>query len=685
MSRSASRYQCLAALLCCAAFSQSAYAEHQRILPAPREVHYSDGSLELGKVTIHLDANPDEDDRFNAETLANCLQLRGADVVIGDSSVGVAIMLRRTGASDPLPMPNESVGSQSREAYTIHIDAKGAEVSARSSAGVYEGVQTLCQMVEAGARAALPVANVTDWPAMAYRATMVDFSEGQLLKLPEVERQIDVMAQLKMNQYYLYNELTIALDDLPPAAPGARMSKEDVRTIIAYARKRHIDVVPCLELYGHLHDLFRREEYSDLADFPHGVEFDPTNPKVKDLLRKWAAEYMDLFPSSFVHIGFDETWQLQQAASHGAASPASYFVQQLRNVSRLFEARGKTVLAWGDIMVRFPDIVPQLPKGLIAIAWCYDSQPDPAYHEWIDPLAARHQAFMVAPGVNAWSEIAPDFRLTFDNIDTMLEAGRKAGAIGVVNTIWSDDVQALKRPMLPGIAYGAAAAWQAAPADQKRFFKDYAALLYPGAPAQHIAEALEALAESESALEEVLGRDTMAALWHNPFTPQLLSAVKTHAAQLRICRLKAETAEEQLLAAEQETVDKGELNALLVESRMLDYAGMKYQYANEIADAWNQLGPHPTRATLDNDFDNIVVSQQHGKLPDLMEGITELKPQYKQSWLDEYTSYRLESALGRWDAEYEFWRRLQVRCLDILDSYQPGTPLPSWQSLVAGQ
>ena len=57
-----------------------------------------------------------------------------------------------------------------------------------------------------------------------------------------------------------------------------------MRQIIAYGRERHIDIVPCLELYGHLHDLFRIEKYSALADVPHGAEFDPRNPNVMRLL-----------------------------------------------------------------------------------------------------------------------------------------------------------------------------------------------------------------------------------------------------------------------------------------------------------------------------------------------------------------------------------------------------------------
>jgi hypothetical protein len=664
-------------------------AKHNTILPEPQKIYYGAGRLNLQEARILLPANPAEEDKFSASTLKACIAkttLLDLDIVVGETKVSkTSIFLHRTGALDSLPLPGETPGGESREAYSIHIDASGAEVDSRSSAGIFYGVQTLCQMVSNTDSPALPEATVVDWPSLAYRGTMVDMSEGPLLKVEEIKRQIDLLARWKMNQYYFYNETTIALDGLPPAAPGARLTKSDVEQIVSYARDRHIDVVPCLELYGHLHDLFRREEFSDLADFPHGVEFNVHDPRLEKLLKNWAGQYMDLFPSRFVHVGFDETWQLQQAARKGGGSPATEFVAQLDQVSKLFTEHGKTVLAWADIMVKYPEIVPHLPAGIIAVSWYYDPRPDPEYKHWLVPLVKDHIPHMVAPGVNGWSEIAPDYALTFDNIDTFLAAGRKSGALGMMNTIWSDDVQMMKRPAYPGIAYGAAAAWQQLPVNRQEFFQSYARIEYPPAAAANVCAALEEMKDSETALQSVLGQDTMSALWQSPF-PSALHLQPSQALQqnkaLRESRLMAERAEEHLLKAESEGVDPAAIQSYIVECRLLDYAGLKYQYGQEIVAAWKALGPNPDPDTLENDFDNIVVSQQHGKLPDLMEGITELKPQYAEAWQREYTTYRLAAALGRWDAEYEYWRKLQSNLQHELGVYDPKKGLPVFVSLL---
>lgn len=77
-----------------------------------------------------------------------------------------------------------------------------------------------------------------------------------------------------------------------------------------------------------------------------------------------------------------------------------------------------------------------------------------------------------------------------------------------------------------------------------------------------------------------------------------------------------------------------------------------------------------------------VASQQHGRLVDLMDVITQLRPQYQQAWLAEYTPYRLGEALGRWDLGCQHWLRLQTRLDNFAESYRQGQPLPELEALM---
>jgi hexosaminidase len=656
---------------------------HKALLPRPQQIRYGTRQLPVRGLSIRLVGEPSVEDRFAAQQLSNCLtDLAKEPVLVSEGQASsTTIVLKRTGGVDALPVLGERPGPMSREAYTLSATPNGGELQASSSAGLFYGVQTLCQLVEGtAANAALPEVEIHDWPSLAYRGTMVDMSHGPLPKEDEIKRQIDFLARWKNNQYYLYSEASIELEGFPLINPEGRLSKDEVRRIIAYARERHIDVVPNLELYAHLHDLFRVEKYSQLSDLPHGVEFDPNNPHVMALLSNWIEQFATLFPSPFVNIGFDETFQIEMAVKQQGASAtaARLFVKQLTDISRLFQQRGKHVMAWADIMVRYPDIVADLPPGLIVVAWHYTADPDDKeYKHWLGPLVEKSVPHFVQPGVTSWAQIAPDFDTTFENIDTFLAAGRQSNALGVINSVWTDDGQVLLRMSLPGIAYGAAAAWQSTPMDKEHFFFDYARLTYPPDVSTDIASAFEELGQSETELHKVLGDSTQFALWEDPFFPVRLKDLAQNQGHLRQTRLLAEEAESHLYHALASGGDPGTLNSLMVGARLLDYAGQKFQTPPELIELWGRIGR--TRPDSDkwwNEWESQVVYQDHSRIVDLMDAVTQLRPLYRAEWLEEYSPYRLDSALGRWDAEYEYWRKLQQKLQQFSDSSREGDVLP---------
>jgi hexosaminidase len=680
--------RCMAAAVCSVFLAVSAFASHSPLLPVPQKVEYRTGSVLVRDLSIHIASTPvSKDDEFSATELQRTLfdrsgiQVSIARVVSNsDINAGVPITLDRTGPVDPLPVPGEKPGSESREAYELEVTRSSVTIRARSSAGIFYGVQTLVQLVEGeGANAQLPAVLIHDWPALAYRGTMVDMSEGQLATEQEVKRQIAALARWKANQYYFYNEDSVELDGFPLLNAGARFSKTEVKSIIAYARERHIDVVPCLELYGHQHDLFRIEKYSDLADFPHGGELDPANPHVRALLADWVDQYAALFPSPFVHIGFDETWEIARAAKKGGAqsTPTKLFLDQLNIVANRFQNHGKTVMAWADIMVRYPDIITSLPQGLIAVPWYYEPQPDPNYKRWLDPLVAHKVPTFVAAGVHMFTEIAPDFVKTFDNIDTFLAAGKRSQTLGLINTLWSDDQMALRRAGWPGMAYGAIAAWQENPVDQSNFFSHYASVVYPANSAEDVAIALQQLSQAEISLQKVWGSETMIAVWRKPFEAGFWENLKLHQDELRQTRLLAEDAEKHFLSALASGADATTLESLLFAAQMLDYAGMKGLYVMEIGQLWErQKAINGTDEELWDRIDGAF-SQMHGRVGDLMDSLSELGPEYQKNWLEEYTSYRLTRAMIHFELETEYWRNLQVSYRQFRDKYQTGQPLPT--------
>ncbi len=668
--------------ICCTSMA----AAHSPLLPKPQQIQYGPDRLPLRGLYIRLARDAAGEDRFAAGELAAILSAHCATPIpIAESpdGTGPSIVFKRTGPVASLPVPGERPGPGSREAYRLKITPGGGEIEAISSAGLYYAVQTLRQLVEGDGCGALPEVEIHDWPALAYRGTMVDMSHGALPTENEVKRQIDFLARWKANQYYIYSEGAIELDGYPLLNPEGRFSKEQIRRIIAYGRERHVDVIPFLELYGHLHDLLRIELYSGLGAFPHSVELDPANPDAMRLLADWAGQILDLFPSPFVHVGFDETWRIEDVAKkRGNTTPAALFVEQLGNVAKLFSQHGKTVMAWADVMVKYPDTIDRLPQGLIPVAWAYEAQPD--IKKWLDPLVARHLPHFIQSGIANWEQIALNFDMTFSNIDNFLAAGRRSGALGMINSVWTDSAQTLLRLTWPAMAYGAAAPWQSAPMDRDGFFGQYATLMYGGASAPEVAAALENLNKSELAVERVFGEASIHEMWGDPFSAANLKRTANHVEDFRQARVLAEKSQTHIYQAMKDGADASALQSLLLAGRMLDFAGYKFLNSLEIADRWQSFGSYNSDRYW-NEIGSEVVYQSHGRFADMMDDATQIAASYRTAWLAEYTPYRLAAAAGRWDNEYSYWLRLQNRFRSVAGGLKEGSSLPPLDTVIGVQ
>ena len=119
----------------------------------------------------------------------------------------------------------------------------------------------------------------------------------------------------------------------------------------------------------------------------------------------------------------------------------------------------------------------------------------------------------------------------------------------------------------------------------------------------------------------------MLALWRDPFAAAMLKQSADHLGDLRQTRLLAEDAATRLDQALSEGGDPATLQCLLVGSRLLDYAGERFQTAPELEKMWRNVGPRrPKDDEWWNDFESQVTYQDHSRIIDLMDAITELRP-----------------------------------------------------------
>ncbi|TAM78966.1 MAG: hypothetical protein EPN47_19845, partial [Acidobacteria bacterium] len=448
--------------------------------------------------------------------------------------------------------------------------------------------------------------------------------------------------------------------------------QDQVREIIAYARQRHIDVVPCLELYGHQHDLFRIERYSKLGFIRYGRDFDPRSPEVVSVLTNWIDQFSQMFPSPFFHIGFDETGETKMLS----ANPDKLYMNLFLKVSGLVRGHGRTVMVWSDMFSKYPALIPQLPPGTIVVPWGYEHT---VYEPYWKPFATPPIPKFIASGVSIWDQILPDFEMSFDNIDNFLAAGRAHGVLGIINTVWTDDVMVLMRAALPGIAYGAIASWQSIPVDRSQFFSDYAELVFPVAMEAEVSAGLRDLSEAEARLAAAVGEETGPQLWDDPFEPHRLSRIHAHLEDIHAARQAAEDAQVQLMQALLKHSNHLGLPELLLEARLADYATMKYLYADQINGFWQDLGKSPNPNLL-SFYGGEIYSHDHSRIADLLDIIGNLEKPYRAAWLEEYTPYRLRRVMARFDGELEYWWTVKKQLEYFENHFHSGDRLPPLDS-----
>jgi hypothetical protein len=446
------------------------------LIPMPREVtRLSDHPLSNG-VTVLCPAC-DADDLFAAEDLRQTLAARGIP-----EGTGLRITLQRLAQHPDAGF----TAAMKPEGYTIAATASSLTLTGATAAGVFYAAQTAKQLVEGdGPLAVFHAANIHDYPAMQYRGLHDDLSRGPVDTLDFQKKLIRTLAAYKANLYSPYFEHTQQYASNPLAAPpGGSISAADARELVAYAEHYHVTIVPEQEAFGHLQHVLRFDQYSALAETPHGSVLAPGQPGSLAFIKQEFTELAQLYPSPFLHVGADETIDLGLGQTKSLVDSAGLgkvyldFMQQIDTTLRPLHRR---LLFWGDIAQDSPDLLKAMPapfkQDTIAIGWQYNPEPK-GFAKYLKPFADAGFETWVAPGVNNWSVVYPNNNYALANIQQFTRDGQSMGADGQLNTIWYDDGEALASNNYYGILFGAAAAWQQGESSIPQFQQSYAEVFH---------------------------------------------------------------------------------------------------------------------------------------------------------------------------------------------------------------
>jgi hexosaminidase len=482
---------------------------HGGVIPAPAEIKLAAGEFGVDS-TVVLRVPPGDAGAANA---AHYL----ADLWSRTNGLNLPVRADHARAALRTIEFRRRPGFQ-REAYEIDVTPPRITVSASSSAGLFYGAVTLWQLLPPGAAAGeIRAQTLTDRPGYAWRGLMLD-SARHFQSPAFVKSMIDWMAWHKLNvlHWHLtddqgwrleirrYPRLTaVGAWRIPASVPGAPAPKPyggyytqaEVRSIVAFATARHVQIVPEIDMPGHAQAAV--DAYPELG----AIDGHPSVPVSSDwgvnpylfnlepstfaFLRNVLDEVLQLFPSHFVHIGGDEAVKNQWKSSASVQARAlqlgikdadalqTYFTQQ---ISAYLSAKGRRAVGWDEILQ------PGLARDAVVMSWHGTAgaraaairgndailAPDPGlyFDHRQSPLAGEPPGRLIVLSLKDVYDFEPH--------DAALTQAQQGHVLGLQAELWSEHIRTEERlewMALPRAAAVAEVGWSLRPKNWADFLQ----------------------------------------------------------------------------------------------------------------------------------------------------------------------------------------------------------------------
>ncbi|WP_413999052.1 beta-N-acetylhexosaminidase [Flavobacterium sp. W1B] len=291
-----------------------------------------------------------------------------------------------------------------KEGYNLRVTEKGIVISANTDKGIFYGIQTLLQIMPAirtNQKLQIPRLAITDYPRFQWRGMMLDVSR-HFFSPEAIKNYIDLLASYKMNVFHWhladaegwrleikkYPKLTSVgawRQEMPgsifykkeqkltgePFSYGGYYTQEQVKEIIAYAVKRNVTVVPEIEMPGHSDAAIAAYPEFGCTGKPQGVRtsmgpfpgaeanFCAGKESTFLFLQDVLQEVIQLFPSSYIHVGGDEVdkkcWEncslcqkrMKTEGLKDVKELQSYFIKR---IGKFLTAKGRKMIGWDEIL-----------------------------------------------------------------------------------------------------------------------------------------------------------------------------------------------------------------------------------------------------------------------------------------------------------------------------------------------
>ena len=360
----------------------------------------------------------------------------------------------------------------SAQGYKLAVGPKRIEIESSTPVGAFYGACTLAQILRQS-EDAIPCLAISDWPDLPARGVMLDISRDKVPTMETLYHLVDLLSDWKINQLQLYTEHTFAYLAHPMVWEKASpITGEEIMALDEYCRSHFVELVPNQNSFGHMERWLKHDRYRPLAEAPNGCDTEwghmshPFSLCATDRrsIRFLAGLYDELLPhfsSRLFNVGCDETIDLGRGRSRKACEERGtgrVYLDFLLDIYRLVTDRGRRMQFWGDIITGYPELIPELPKDMIALEWGYKF--DHPFAERCARFSEAQVPFYVCPGASGWNSIVGRAENAVGNIANAAKNGLAQGTAGLLVTEWGDNGhwQPLSVGYL-GLMVGAMASW----------------------------------------------------------------------------------------------------------------------------------------------------------------------------------------------------------------------------------
>lgn len=377
----------------------SSQAQSISIIPQPVHVKAGPGHFQLTAATPIVISEDTPELRHIATYLSgklNTATWKHAKITTGEASSDSSIVL----SIDPKAAPDH------KEGYALSVTPGKVEITAKTTHGLFYGVQTLLQLlppeiafddpslVPGNVKWTLPAVEIEDYPRYKYRGMHLDVAR-HFFPVDFIKKYLDLMAMQKMNRFHWHltedQGWRIEIKKYPKLTRvgawrdstlighygtgrydgiryGGYYTQEEIKEIIRYAKERYITVIPEIEMPGHSSAAL--QAYPRLGCEPDkaykvqttwGIFEDIYCPSEETFtfLQNVLTEVMKLFPSEYIHIGGDEApktaWENSELAQQVIKREGlkdehelqSYFITR---IEKFLNSKGRQIIGWDEIL-----------------------------------------------------------------------------------------------------------------------------------------------------------------------------------------------------------------------------------------------------------------------------------------------------------------------------------------------